>query len=64
MSNVDFENGLVLGMALAGKNGLIGVQLPGQSGFFTSTYEQSFGPNLVAGSDVGLSSEPSTIAIF
>lgn len=56
--SIDFDNGLVVGLTLAGKNGLIGIDV--SVIYFTSSYEVRWGPNINMGPQTLLATEVST----
>lgn len=59
---IDFDNGLVVGLTLAGLNGLIGIDV--SVIYFTSPYEVRWGPNANMGPQTPLNTEASTILVF
>lgn len=60
--SIDFDNGLVVGLTLAGKNGLIGVDV--SIIYFTSPYAVRLGPNINMGPQTLLITEASTKLVF
>lgn len=60
--SIDFDNGLVVGLTLAGLNGLIGVDVSVVT--FTTPYEVRLGPNINMGPQTPLATEISTVLVF